>query len=434
MATLQFFDTEVESQLVACALIGEAPAIEANCFHDLRLRKVWAAISDLRARGDPVSPETVLYALGDASLETQSLVTDLMLSLHTSLLAPVYAERVVDLARRRAVLEALQDAAKHLQSDDLETVVGDLHIATASALPAYKTASQADVGDVLEEFILRHAEPVDTWGLRTGFPQIDHELGGLHLGEVFLIAGDPGVGKSILAGQLAYQMAGVEFWPGQMVSKVPGAVYELEMSCRAVKRRVICGKSRVEYRKIRTGRVSPEERDCFLEAADVINAAPVFMSDATDWTTSTLRADLVRLMREKGVRWAIIDYAGLLKDKAGSEIEREMQVSRSLHDIAKMGLALLVVETMNKEGLKGSRGHAGVRGSVQKVYDADVIALLQVPPEDHSPTPVSRELKFTKAREADCYFRVPLILRGAQKRFDPAEQRSEPRGYGPNHG
>ena len=132
-----------------------------------------------------------------------------------------------------------------------------------------------------------------------------------------------------------------------------------------------------------------------------------------------MRADVARLIDEHGIEWVIVDYAGLLKDPAESEISREIKISRSLHDIAKMGVAMIVVETLNKAGLRGDRGMSGVRGSVQKVYDADVISLLQVPSDDKYPGTTARELMFTKAREADMFLKIPFILRGSQKRFEP---------------
>ena len=288
-----------------------------------------------------------------------------------------------------------------------------------------RRADKLTLSRIVDGFLEAYAEPRDVWGMKTGIRAIDHELGGLHKGEVLLVAGDPGIGKSIFTTQLGFQMAGVEFWEDQIVGKVPGAMYHLEMSAEAVTRRAVCAKARVKYKSIRTGKVDDQERERFMEAVATIEYAPVYVSDDTEWTTATLRADIARLMDEKGIEWVLVDYAGLLKDPAESEIAREIKISKALHDIAKMGVAMVVVETLNKAGLRGERGLSGVRGSIQKTYDADVVVMLQLPSEGTYQGSMERELKFIKAREADMFLKIPLILNGGQKRFEPKPQKGK---------
>jgi replicative DNA helicase len=147
----------------------------------------------------------------------------------------------------------------------------------------------------------------------------------------------------------------------------------------------------------------------------------VHISDATDWTTGGIRADLIRHIEERGVEWAIIDYMGLLKDPGDRETEREKRVSIALHDMARdLNIALLVVDALNKSSMEKRRpGIESVKGSGQKIYDADVVVFLEFP-TSKTASPSSRILRFQKVREGDSFRKVPITLNGQEKRFDPA--------------
>jgi len=415
---VNLFDHSAERQVIGAALVGHVETeVEIEHFHLIDHRPIWRAIKSMTAERRPVTIETLIAKLGDL---TQIAYLTELISTTSTLAAPEYAKRVVDLAHRRGLMRVLEVAAKSISdSKEVSEIVANLQADSFQYARGPSQAREAGISHVVDEFLEAYANPRDVWGIRSGIGAIDHELGGIHKGETFMIAGDPGVGKSIFSTQLGYQMAGVQFWNEQIVGKSPGVMYHLEMSEEAIIRRALCALSKIEYRKVRSGKLSMEEQRRFMEAVETIEYAPVFISDSTEWNTTTMRADVARLIDEYGIEWVIVDYAGLLKDPAESEISREIKISRSLHDIAKMGVAMIVVETLNKAGLRGDRGMSGVRGSVQKVYDADVISLLQVPSDDKYPGTTARELMFTKAREADMYLKIPLILRGSQKRFEP---------------
>ena len=415
---MNLYDHDSEQQVIGAALMGRVEELDSGDFHDHKHREYWQIIQALVVEQRPITLETFIARMGGDMEVAIELTT--MISRSSTLSSFEYAHKVRDLAKRRGVMSALEKAAKEIHSgDSVDQLVSHLHANSLTFAREQHGAEKLTASNVVDGFLDAIAEPRDTWGMRCGIGAIDHELGGIHAGEVFMIAGDPGVGKSIFATQLGFQLAGVDFWDHQLLEKHPGAMYHLEMTSQAVIRRIICAKARVDYREVRTGRMAEEEQTRFLAAAETIDAAPVFISDDTDWTTMALRADVARLIVESGIEWVMVDYAGLLKDPAESEIAREVSVSKALHDIAKMGVAMIVVETLNKAGLRGDRGLSGVRGSVQKVYDADVATYLQVPRDDTDPATKMRELKFTKVREGDTFLKVPLVLHGAQKRFEP---------------
>jgi len=422
MAELVLFDQQAELDVIGAALMGHVAALEAFHFHDLRHQLIWAEILKMQAESEPINIETVCHALDGRDYGGPSHLTRALSGPLVNINLEFNAKRVRDLKYKRGLLHSMQATVKQLEQEPLDVIVAGIYDSISSISIGAAEAGKLNPSNVVDEFLERLANPQDIWGIKTGWKAIDHRLGGIHRGEVLMIAGEPAVGKSIFAAQLGFQMAGVPFLPMQSTDRVAGAMYQLEMSTDAIVRRACCGKAKVPYTAIMTGKANDEQQAAFLRAAESLNAAPVYISDATDWTTTTLRADVMRLMREVDIEWILIDYAGLLKDTGDTEVEREVRISKALHDIAKLGVAVIAVETLNKEGLKSKgKTQASVRGSVQKVYDADVILFLEKPTDVDEGSPL-RQLRLAKAREAESYINMKLHLKGAEKRFDDAGQ------------
>lgn len=254
---------------------------------------------------------------------------------------------------------------------------------------------------LFEEIETRHNNPTDVWGIPTGFGKFDEVTGGLQQSEIMYLSGSPGMGKSIWAMQAAEQMA----------HKEPGAIYSLEMGGRQVMRRIVSSVSKVSTRRMKTGRLDDGDWPGIIEAIGRLEKLPVYMSDATGWTVTGLRADLSRLKAAQKIKWFVFDYLMLMDDRAQDEIEKTANVSRGLKQICRsLDLAGLVVHSMNKGGQEAAiPGQQHLRGSGQVSFDADLICMLtEFKPMDSNdryikPDEVKnmRTLFFAKGRELE---------------------------------
>lgn len=400
-------------------MIGEVSAIlEPGDFFLQAHQDIWQRIKELEAGGQPVDLVSVGPAVG---LTEQHLLTQAV-NITPSLTALEYYESIVfDLSRRRALIQIVSETAKQTYRLDqgIDQIVGEHYTRLTGVMRGIGgEARRMNPDAVLDKYLTALATPKDVWGLRTGWGAYDIELGGAHLSEVILVAGEPKMGKSIWAVQTGLQMAGVRFFEGQMLDEVPGAIFEMEMTEEALQRRAACALAKVSARKVMTGRLGHDEQIRFTDALKRVVRAPVFVSDRTDWTTATVQVEVSRLIRAEGIKWVVVDYAGLLKDEADNLVEREVQISQRLHDIAKLGVAVLVVETLNKGGFL-QKGPAAVRGSVQKLYDTDVLLFLDAAEKGGNKN--LRTLSVILAREADRGMHIPLRMFGDQKRLEPWE-------------
>src|SRR5437667_2112807 len=91
-------------------------------------------------------------------------------------------------------------------------------------------------------------------GLSTGFAKFDEMTGGLHGGELFILAARPSMGKTALALNIAQHVA------TNPRMRKPVAVFSLEMSSSSLLTRLLCAAARVDQHKFRAGYLNADER------------------------------------------------------------------------------------------------------------------------------------------------------------------------------
>jgi replicative DNA helicase len=227
-----------------------------------------------------------------------------------------------------------------------------------------------------------------------GLPKLDKITGGLQKGELFILSGEPGLGKSLLAIQIALHMGKKER---------PGIIYEMEMSDLQMLRRSLSSESNVPVRAMKTGYVNDSQWNEITDAIQRMETLPVYLSDSTSWTTAKLRADLTRMKVMHGIEWFVVDYLRLLKDRFdGKEPERIGYIASLLHEICKdLGLAGLAIQSMTKEGMKGGGGMAGLYGGSEQEYAADVITIMEKSGKKTLDGKDIINMTFVKNREGD---------------------------------
>jgi replicative DNA helicase len=287
-----------------------------------------------------------------------------------------YAEIVQNLSRRRSIISIFNDGAKKAydKSANIDLMISDTISRLANKANIQNGAVHiseyiSKVYDIVSD---KHDHPVklgEVSGIPSGFIDFDNYTDGFHKGEETILTAEPGLGKSLLAFQMAVNMA---------MKGYPGVVYELEMSGSAVAKRTLSWMTGTPTRDMDRGTMNDWQP--FVGAVEKLEKLPLYMSEDTRLTTATLRADLARLREDKDIQWFVLDYLSLLKDNKGKDdIERTAWLSSELHGICKdLRLAGLVIHSMNKQGVRENNGsQADLAGSVRVIYDADQIIVMQ---------------------------------------------------------
>lgn len=346
-------------------------------------QEIWRAYQDISIAGGIID----MISVGEKikNFDLLSLVANVPSSLH----AKEYAEIIKEKARRRKIVKLAGDMANSAYNQNVDMGEKIPEWMTELLSSTETTGGAVHVSKVLSELYdevkARYEDPKEIWGIPTGLYDYDILTGGQQRGEVTLLSGKPGLGKSILAIQMAFGMS----------DSAPGAIYEMEMGRVQTLRREVSTKSRVLNRKLKSGRMSENDWEKFVEAIEALTTKQTYLSDFTGWTTASLRADLAKLKAHHNIGWFVLDYVQLLADRYGKDdAEKAAYVSRQIKNICKdLDLSGLVINSMTKSEMDSDKPSlAAQKGSAQLIYDADVVFFLV---EDGK----NLKLHFSKFRE-----------------------------------
>jgi replicative DNA helicase len=210
-------------------------------------------------------------------------------------------------------------------------------------------------------------------GLSTGLLDLDNTISGLINGDLIILAGRPGTGKSAVAGNIAANVASDE----QTV-----AIFSLEMPSENVMTRIIARESRINSRQLRSGFIQDTQWPPTINAAGNISKWPLFIDDACDITISQIRAKARKLKKEHNLSLLIVDYIQLIRP-SGKQESREQAVadiSRTLKKIAReLNIPVLALSQLNRQLESRNDKHpilSDLRESGAIEQDADIIIFL----------------------------------------------------------
>ena len=166
-------------------------------------------------------------------------------------------------------------------------------------------------------------------GIPTGFDELNKRTGGFHGGELIIIAGRPGMGKSSFAVNIAEH---ISIHLGKTV-----AIFNLEMPKEQIVNRILCSQALVNNGRIRTGTMEMEDWEKICDVADTIAKSPMYIDDTASITVSQIRAKCRRLKQTKNLEMIVIDYLQLMQGSGRNDNRQQeiSEISRSLKVLAK---------------------------------------------------------------------------------------------------
>ena len=352
-----------QAVLGAMMLSGEAIAqvadlgVKADDFHRSGHQKVFEALTELYARGEPVDAVTSVEELrrrghidaAGGALYIQHLVE--------SVATPASAGHYARIVAEHALLRRLIHAAGEILAGAYE-IPGDPEIFADRAEERIYAVSRRHERDrmvTLRELVHESLESLERLhertglvGLPTGFRDLDELLQGMQKQNLIIVAARPGVGKSSLVTNIARNVAvGVG---GAEPTAV--ALFSLEMSQIEIGLRLLCAEARVAQDKVRANRVAPEDWARIVEAAEVLDRAPLFVIDSGNTTIVDVRAKARRLKSQNNLGLIIVDYLQLMSShqRVESRQQEVAEISRSLKLLAKeLDIPVIAVSQLNRD-------------------------------------------------------------------------------------
>ncbi len=366
--------------------------------------RIYAAICKLIDRGQIANPVTLRNLFEQdpslAEIGGGQYLTQLAEAAVTIINAEDYGRRILDLHLRRQLIELGEDVVNVAHEHDLDDPAVSQIERAEQRLYDLASTGQAEGGfQPFESALTRAINNAEaafkrdgrTVGVATGFIDLDKKLGGLHPSDLVILAGRPGMGKTSLATNIAFNAAKayVEgIGPNGRKIAEDGAVigfFSLEMSAEQLATRILAEESGVSSDRIRRGDVRKDDFDRFVAVSQQLATLRLYIDDTPALSVSALRTRARRLKRQQGLGLIVIDYLQLMRPSTASRgpenrVQEISEITRGLKAIAKeldvpvLALSQLSRAVEQREDKRPQLSDLRESGSIEQ--DADVVMFI----------------------------------------------------------
>lgn len=393
-------------------------------------RTIYAALVALHARGAALDFLTLKDALQQQgrleSVGGASYIAGLTEGLPRASNVAYYAGIVARTSAKRQVITVAQDLTRQAYDDDAEAAVL-IDAAERALLEVSRRAVPGDLQSAADlstatlpvlEALLESRRAVT--GVSTGLPTLDGLTRGLHPGNLVIVAGRPGSGKSSIALQMALDVA----------QTGPVAFFSVEMSGQEQVFRVLSILGRVDGHRLQSGQLGSREQESVGRALSDFGGRAFWLDDTGTISAMQIRSRCRRLKARQGLRMVVVDYLQLLSHaKAETREQAVASTTRAFKQIAReLEVPVVVLSQLSRkvEDRQGKRPTlADLRESGSIEQDADLVLLIYRPEPTSNgmvtETPAT-ELIIAKQRNGPLAS-VELVWLGEQFRFVELERR-----------
>jgi len=303
-----------------------------------------------------------------------------------------YARIVYDNAMRRQLIELGQSIVNDAYVENLDNPVArQLEIAEQNLFSLSATGvsehEPVSIGtalkSALEEAQIAYQADGKLSGLTTGFTALDKSISGLHHSNLIIIAGRPGMGKTTLAMNIAFNAANA-ILSGRANNNYKGVVafFSLEMSASELGSRILSSQTKIPAVSMREGSLTDEEFLKMSQYSKAIAQAPLVIDDTPGMSVPMIRTRARRLaLKYGGIALIVIDYLQLMMSPGGKRNENRVQelseITRSLKMLAKeldvpvIALSQLSRSVESRDDKRPQLSDLRESGSIEQ--DADIV-------------------------------------------------------------
>ena len=368
----------------AHSVAASAEIIKPDDFYYTANREIYRVVMDLFNENVPVDIVTVSDRLNQSDkLDGVGGITYLSTAA-TSVPTTGNVEYYAKIIKEKAVLRRLIKASAAISElayseyDNIERVMEQSEQVVFDVSSEKESNDIVPIQDVLmtayQDMVENSINKGTITGVATGFNELNRRTGGLHGGELIIIAGRPGMGKSSFAVNIAEHAA--------INDKIPVAIFNLEMSKTMIVNRILCSQALVDSQKVRLGDFDSEDWQQIGAVVDKVASAPLYVDDTASITVSEIRAKCRRLKQTKNLGMIIIDYLQLMQGSGkGDNRQQEISdISRSLKVLAKeLDIPVIALSQLSRTSETRSDKRpmlSDLRESGAIEQDADIVMFL----------------------------------------------------------
>ncbi|NBS24270.1 MAG: replicative DNA helicase [Altererythrobacter sp.] len=303
------------------------------------------------------------------------------------------AQQIYDLA----LLRELVSVGRGLVEGALDTSddVAPMERVAEAEAQLYKVAEGAATGNEASSFRKAAMEAIKMAeaamnsggglsGKTTGLEVIDRKTSGLHNSDLVILAGRPGMGKTSLATNIAFNCAEEHLkWQsdgGEFQYGAPVAFFSLEMSADQLATRILAEQAEISSESLRSGKLTRDEFQKLSFASQRLAELPLYIDDTPALTIAALRSRARRMKRKHDIGLIVVDYLQLLQGSGranDNRVNEISEISRGLKTLAKelsvpvIALSQLSRAVEQREDKRPQLSDLRESGSIEQ--DADMV-------------------------------------------------------------
>lgn len=314
----------------------------------------------------------------------------------------LYAETIRDAAIRRSLVEAGQSVMETAMTADPGQPIEEI-VATAEAAVAAVSSglvmsrTMVPVSSALDG-ALAQAEAAykasgRIIGAPTGLLDLDRKLGGLHKGNLVVLAGRPAMGKTAMA--MGFARATAE-------AGKPVAFFSLEMSGEELGLRMLAEETGISVERVRSAKIEQSDVLDLSAARDKLYGMPLHIDDDGGASIPYIRLRCRQLHRAKPLGLIVVDYLQLIASRGRadnrtaevSEITRSLKLMAKEFDCPVLALSQLSRKCEEREDKRPMLSDLRESGSIEQdanvvlfVYREEVYTAREKPKESERDSP-----------------------------------------------
>lgn len=402
---------------------GMCASLKPEDFFEPIHRTVWEVTSNMIRLGKRISPVTMRQFLPTDLKIGEMPVAKYLARLAASAPIPQEVPSLVsmlrDMADRRAIAEVANEIAKATDDpsevaawgiEQLDSIVAARTVTGTPALSLGQSVARA-----IDAAASAYTRDGAISGLTTGLRDLDRKLLGLQRGELIVLAGRPGAGKTATALGIARNMAQA----GHI-----GLFESLEMGDVSLSQRMLTDeafdRAKIAYTRLRSGRFDEKQFIALRDAAERLRGLPIRIEQQPKITVGQLAARARQMKRRNGLDFVVVDYLGLMEASGRYKGNRNLEIGEltaGLRGLAKeLDCVMLVLSQLSRgvEGREDKRPNMGdLRDSGNIEQDADVILMVYREAyylERKEPRAGTAEYEVWQTEMQRCYNKIQLIV------------------------
>ena len=436
---------EAERGVLSCMLqapdlaVGiAAEKLNAESFHLEAHQLLFELITQLHDKAKPVDIISLQQVLVDRGMMDKVGGPAAVAEIFSLAASPAHIDHYVGIVDEKFTLRSIINACSTCinrafeEQEDLDPLVDEveeriLNVRRKRAEKKGIIGMKDLVMTSIERMQLMVKNPDALLGTPSGYADLDAMTGGLHGGDMFILAARPSMGKTSFVMNIVEHVA--------VDQGKAAAVFSLEMSADQLVQRMLCSRARVNMRTIgKAGGMKKSDFPRITQAGSALMKSKILIDDTPSLSIMDMRSKARRFKKTHDIQLIAIDYLQLMRSTSKRAQENRQQeiaeISSGIKAIAKeLNIPIIVLAQLNRNPESRTGKSMGkpklsdLRESGSIEQDADIVGLLYRPEyyaadeEEKKEDDGKAELLMAKHRNGPTGS-IPLTFRKEYMRFE----------------